>query len=168
MKMRLFIAVAIVLTAVSAAQRVAAAADAPAPAPTSGATTVMVPTIFASLAALAFGLFFWIMFYFHCDYVEFAICLRLLACLGVLILFYSSILGWLHRFISLSLVSFIILYWRWELMNKYYLFGHRLFQLTFFCVGFCFTIVLILFYQWNGSIINFFPFRQKKKKRLKL
>lgn len=57
MKMRLFIAVAIVLTAVSAAQRVAAA-DAPAPAPTSGATTVMVPTIFASLAALAFGLLF--------------------------------------------------------------------------------------------------------------
>lgn len=56
--MRLFMAVAIVLTALSAAQRVAAAADAPAPAPTSGATTVLVPTIFASLAALAFGLFF--------------------------------------------------------------------------------------------------------------
>lgn len=157
--MRLFIAVAIVLTAVSAAQRVAAAADAPAPAPTSGATTVMVPTIFASLAALAFGLFFWIMFYFHCDYVEFAICLRLLACLGVLILFNSSIIGWLHRFISLSLVSFIILYWRWELMNNIICLVINYFNWHFSVLD------SVSLNQWNGSIINFFPLQTKKKKK---
>ncbi|XP_043691192.1 arabinogalactan protein 13-like [Telopea speciosissima] len=56
LKMRLFTAVVLMVLAVSAVQNVAAA-EAPAPAPASDAA-VFVPTVFASLAALAFGLFF--------------------------------------------------------------------------------------------------------------
>ncbi|XVF06596.1 hypothetical protein REPUB_Repub06bG0062600 [Reevesia pubescens] len=56
LRMRLFFAMVIVLMAVSAVQNVAAA-DAPAPSPTSDATA-FVPTVFASLVALAFGLLF--------------------------------------------------------------------------------------------------------------
>ncbi|XP_039022525.1 arabinogalactan protein 14-like [Hibiscus syriacus] len=54
LRMRLFFATVVVLMA--AIQNVAAA-DAPAPSPTSDATT-FVPTVVASLVALAFGLFF--------------------------------------------------------------------------------------------------------------
>lgn len=54
--MRLFFAAMIMLMAASAIQNVAAA-DAPAPSPTSDAT-LFVPTIFASLVALAFGFLF--------------------------------------------------------------------------------------------------------------
>ncbi|KAK8589775.1 hypothetical protein V6N13_088595 [Hibiscus sabdariffa] len=56
LRMRLFFAMVVVLMAVSAIQNVSAA-DAPAPSPTSDATT-FVPTVFASLVALAFGLLF--------------------------------------------------------------------------------------------------------------
>ncbi|GKV51700.1 hypothetical protein SLEP1_g58331 [Rubroshorea leprosula] len=56
LKMRLFLAVVVVLMAVSTVQNVAAS-DAPAPAPTSDATT-FVPAAFASVVALAFGLLF--------------------------------------------------------------------------------------------------------------
>ncbi|XWS64855.1 hypothetical protein CRYUN_Cryun05aG0039800 [Craigia yunnanensis] len=53
LRMTLFLAMVIVLMAVSAVQNVTAA-DAPAPSPTSDATAFM-PTVFASLVALAFG-----------------------------------------------------------------------------------------------------------------
>jgi hypothetical protein len=56
LKMRVFLAIMVVLMAVSAVQDVAAA-DAPAPSPTSDATT-FVPAAIASLVALAFGLLF--------------------------------------------------------------------------------------------------------------
>ncbi|KAI7996950.1 Arabinogalactan protein 14 [Camellia lanceoleosa] len=52
MKMKLFVAVVMMLMAVSAVQNVAAA-EAPAPTPTADATA-FVPTAFASIAALAF------------------------------------------------------------------------------------------------------------------
>jgi Na+-translocating ferredoxin:NAD+ oxidoreductase RnfA subunit len=55
-KMGLFFAVMIVLMAALATQN-AAATDAPAPSPTSDAT-LFAPTMFASLAALAFGFLF--------------------------------------------------------------------------------------------------------------
>ena len=55
--MRLFFAAMIMLMAASATQHVAAATHAPAPSPTSDAA-LFVPTIFASLAALAFGFVF--------------------------------------------------------------------------------------------------------------
>ncbi|KAE8705150.1 Arabinogalactan peptide 12 [Hibiscus syriacus] len=54
LRTRLFFAMVVVLMAVSAIQNVAAA-DAPAPSPTSDATA-FVPTVVASLVALAFGL----------------------------------------------------------------------------------------------------------------
>lgn len=54
--MKLFVAVVMLLMAVSAVGNVAAA-EAPAPSPVSDAT-VFLPTAFASLAALAFGLLF--------------------------------------------------------------------------------------------------------------
>ncbi|XWS57859.1 hypothetical protein CRYUN_Cryun09bG0209600 [Craigia yunnanensis] len=54
--MRLFLATMIVLMLVSTVKNVAAA-DAPALSPTSDATTFM-PTMFASLVGLAFGLLF--------------------------------------------------------------------------------------------------------------
>ncbi|XVF42556.1 hypothetical protein PTKIN_Ptkin01aG0372900 [Pterospermum kingtungense] len=53
LRMRLFLAMVVVLMTV---QNVAAT-DAPAPSPASDATA-FVPTVFASLVALAFGLFF--------------------------------------------------------------------------------------------------------------
>ncbi|XP_042516842.1 arabinogalactan protein 13-like [Macadamia integrifolia] len=56
LKMRLFAAVILMVLAVSAVQNVAAA-EAPAPAPTSDAA-IFVPTVFVSLAAIAFGLLF--------------------------------------------------------------------------------------------------------------
>ncbi|KAF5448031.1 hypothetical protein F2P56_033536, partial [Juglans regia] len=56
MKLKLFVTMLMVLVAVSFVQN-AAAAEAPAPSPTSEAT-IFIPTFFASLAALAFGLFF--------------------------------------------------------------------------------------------------------------
>ncbi|TYI02475.1 hypothetical protein ES332_A11G270000v1 [Gossypium tomentosum] len=56
LRMRLFLAMMVVLMAMSAVQYVAAA-DATAPTPTSDATA-FVPTAFASLVALAFGLLF--------------------------------------------------------------------------------------------------------------
>ncbi|KAJ6858401.1 arabinogalactan protein 13-like [Populus alba x Populus x berolinensis] len=56
LKMRVFLAIMVVLMAASAVQN-AAAADAPAPSPTSDAST-FVPAAFASLVALAFGLLF--------------------------------------------------------------------------------------------------------------
>ncbi|XP_043692223.1 arabinogalactan protein 13-like [Telopea speciosissima] len=56
LKMRLFAAVILMVLAVSAVQNVAAA-EAPAPAPASDAA-VFVPTVFASLTALAFGFLF--------------------------------------------------------------------------------------------------------------
>lgn len=49
-----FMAMVIVLMGVSSA----AEAEGPAPIPTSDATTVFVPAMFASLAALAFGILF--------------------------------------------------------------------------------------------------------------
>ncbi|KAB2607545.1 arabinogalactan peptide 13-like [Pyrus ussuriensis x Pyrus communis] len=56
MKMNLFVALLVVMmVAFSGIQQ--AAAEAPAPSPTSDAFT-FTPTFFASLAALAFGLFF--------------------------------------------------------------------------------------------------------------
>ncbi len=57
MKVKLFVALLMVaLMAISSVQK-AAAADAPAPGPTSDAA-IFVPTFLASLAALAFGMFF--------------------------------------------------------------------------------------------------------------
>ncbi|KAF5735153.1 arabinogalactan peptide 13-like [Tripterygium wilfordii] len=56
MKMRVFMGIVVVLMATSAVQNVAAA-DSPAPSPTSDAT-VFVPTMFASLAPLVFGLLY--------------------------------------------------------------------------------------------------------------
>ncbi|XP_058212384.1 arabinogalactan protein 13-like [Rhododendron vialii] len=60
MKVKLFVAVVMMVVAVSAVQNVGAAptpAHAPAPSPVSDAG-VFVPTAFASLVALAFGLLF--------------------------------------------------------------------------------------------------------------
>ncbi|XP_050218789.1 arabinogalactan protein 12-like [Mercurialis annua] len=54
MKMRLFVAVMVVLMAV---QNVAAQVEAPAPSPVSDAA-LFVPAVFASFAALFFGLLF--------------------------------------------------------------------------------------------------------------
>ncbi|KAF3953060.1 hypothetical protein CMV_021456 [Castanea mollissima] len=54
MKLRFFVALMVVLMAISSVQK-AAAAEAPAPSPTSDAA-IFVPTFFASLVALAFGL----------------------------------------------------------------------------------------------------------------
>ncbi|KAJ9179901.1 hypothetical protein P3X46_008214 [Hevea brasiliensis] len=54
LKVRVFVAIVVVLMAVSAVQNVAAQ-EGPAPSPASDAT-VFVPTVFASLAAFAFGL----------------------------------------------------------------------------------------------------------------
>lgn len=54
--MRLLFAVAVMLMAVSAVQN-ASAADAPTPSPTADAAG-FVPAVFASLVAIAFGLFF--------------------------------------------------------------------------------------------------------------
>ncbi|XP_058204788.1 arabinogalactan protein 13-like [Rhododendron vialii] len=56
LRMKLFVAVVMLLMAVSAVGNVAAA-EAPAPSPVSDAT-VFLPAAFASLAALAFGLLF--------------------------------------------------------------------------------------------------------------
>ncbi|KAF8403980.1 hypothetical protein HHK36_012090 [Tetracentron sinense] len=56
-KMRLFTAVVMMIMAVSAVQNVEAA-EAPAPSPTSDAAVLFIPTAFASLMALAFGLLF--------------------------------------------------------------------------------------------------------------
>ncbi|XP_021898216.1 arabinogalactan peptide 13-like [Carica papaya] len=56
MKMRLFMAIVVVFMAASVVQNVAAQ-EAPAPSPASDAA-VFVPTVFASLVALAFGFFF--------------------------------------------------------------------------------------------------------------
>ena len=47
----------VVMVALSSIEKVAAA-DAPAPSPTSDAITLLVPTFFASLAALAFEVLF--------------------------------------------------------------------------------------------------------------
>lgn len=55
--MRLFLAMVIVVLALSTGVQNVAAADAPAPSPTSDAT-IFLPTLFASLAALAFGMLF--------------------------------------------------------------------------------------------------------------
>lgn len=52
--MKLFVAMMVVLMAAATMQK-AAAAEAPAPSPASDAT-VFVPTLFASVAALAFGM----------------------------------------------------------------------------------------------------------------
>ncbi|XWS42678.1 hypothetical protein CRYUN_Cryun16bG0034700 [Craigia yunnanensis] len=57
LKMRICLAMVIVLMAVFAVQNVVAATDAPAPSPTSDAIT-FVPTVFASFVALAFGFLF--------------------------------------------------------------------------------------------------------------
>ncbi|KAF8035384.1 hypothetical protein BT93_C1419 [Corymbia citriodora subsp. variegata] len=54
MKMKLFVAMMVVLMAAANVQK-AAAAEAPAPSPVSDAA-VFVPTFFASVVALAFGL----------------------------------------------------------------------------------------------------------------
>ncbi|KDP39696.1 hypothetical protein JCGZ_02716 [Jatropha curcas] len=56
LKMRVFLALVVVVMAFSAVQNVAAQ-EAPAPSPASDAT-IFVPTIFASFVALAFGLLF--------------------------------------------------------------------------------------------------------------
>lgn len=56
MKLKLFVTLLVVLMAISSVQK-AVAADAPAPTPTSDAA-IFVPTFFASLVALAFGLCF--------------------------------------------------------------------------------------------------------------
>ncbi|XP_018806172.1 arabinogalactan protein 13-like [Juglans regia] len=56
MRLKLFVIMLVVLMAISSVQK-AAAAEAPAPSPTSEAVIFM-PTFFASLAALAFGLLF--------------------------------------------------------------------------------------------------------------
>ncbi|GMN60438.1 hypothetical protein TIFTF001_029508 [Ficus carica] len=56
MRMRLFFTLTVVVMAVCAVQNVAAA-DAPAPNPTSDATC-FVPTVLASLGAIAMGLLF--------------------------------------------------------------------------------------------------------------
>ncbi|KAL5835050.1 hypothetical protein ACOSQ3_014639 [Xanthoceras sorbifolium] len=56
MKMRLFLAMVVMVMAVSGVQNVSAA-DSPAPSPTSDASAFL-PTFFASLAALSFGLLF--------------------------------------------------------------------------------------------------------------
>ncbi|XP_038696837.1 arabinogalactan protein 13-like [Tripterygium wilfordii] len=56
LKMRVFMAIVVVLMVVSAIPNVAAA-DSPAPSPTSDAAAI-VPAAFASLAALAFGLLY--------------------------------------------------------------------------------------------------------------
>ncbi|XP_022743951.1 arabinogalactan peptide 13-like [Durio zibethinus] len=56
LRVRLFFAMVVALMAVSTVQNVAAA-DAPAPSPTSDAIA-FVPTVFASLVALAFGFLF--------------------------------------------------------------------------------------------------------------
>ncbi|KAH7571703.1 hypothetical protein JRO89_XS04G0122100 [Xanthoceras sorbifolium] len=55
-QMRLFLAMVVMVMAVSGVQNVSAA-DSPAPSPTSDASAFL-PTFFASLAALAFGLLF--------------------------------------------------------------------------------------------------------------
>nr|POE46449.1 arabinogalactan peptide 14 [Quercus suber] len=57
MKLKFFVALMVVLMAISSVQKAAAATDAPAPSPTSDAA-IFVPTFFASLVALAFGLVF--------------------------------------------------------------------------------------------------------------
>lgn len=57
MKMKLFVAVLVAVTVFSAVQQTAAAVDAPAPSPTSDASS-FIPTFFASLAVMAFGLLF--------------------------------------------------------------------------------------------------------------
>ena len=57
MKLKLFVTLLVVLMAISSVQKAAAATEAPAPSPTSDAAT-FVPTFFASLVALAFGLVF--------------------------------------------------------------------------------------------------------------
>ena len=58
MKLKFFVALMVVLMAISSVQKAAAATEAPAPSPTSDAA-IFVPTFFASLVALAFGLVFW-------------------------------------------------------------------------------------------------------------
>ncbi|CAN6555877.1 unnamed protein product [Malus baccata var. baccata] len=57
MKMNLFVALLVVMMVAFSGIQQVAAAEAPAPSPTSDAFT-FAPTFFASLAALAFGLFF--------------------------------------------------------------------------------------------------------------
>ncbi|CAN6841656.1 unnamed protein product [Brassica oleracea] len=57
MKMKLFIAVLVALIVFSAVRQSAAAVDAPAPSPTSDASS-FIPTFFASVTVLAFGLIF--------------------------------------------------------------------------------------------------------------
>ncbi|XP_018475255.1 arabinogalactan protein 14-like [Raphanus sativus] len=57
MKMKLFVAVLVAMIAFSAVQHSAAAVDAPAPSPSSDASS-FIPTFFASVAVLAFGLLF--------------------------------------------------------------------------------------------------------------
>lgn len=58
MMMKVLVAVVLMLMAVSSVQ-IASAADAPAPAPAADAS-IFVPTVFASLVALMFGMLFWI------------------------------------------------------------------------------------------------------------
>ncbi|XP_058073759.1 arabinogalactan protein 14-like [Magnolia sinica] len=58
LKVRIFaVALMAVIMATSMIERTAAA-DAPAPSPTSDATSLFAPTLFASLTALIFGLFY--------------------------------------------------------------------------------------------------------------
>jgi len=63
LKMNIFVAVMVAMLVIATSG--VSAADAPAPSPASDATTLFVPTAFASLIALAFGFLFW-----SFDYVE--------------------------------------------------------------------------------------------------
>ncbi|KAJ1433253.1 hypothetical protein SESBI_06195 [Sesbania bispinosa] len=55
LKMKVFLAMLVAMLVMAASG--VSAAEAPAPSPASDATTLFVPTAFASLMALAFGLF---------------------------------------------------------------------------------------------------------------
>ncbi|CAN8248342.1 unnamed protein product [Cochlearia groenlandica] len=57
MKLKLFVAVLVAIIAVSAVQQTVAAVEAPAPSPVSDGFS-LIPTFFASIAMLAFGLLF--------------------------------------------------------------------------------------------------------------
>ena len=56
LRMKVFLALSVAMLVMAATS--VSAADAPAPSPTSDATTLFIPTAFASLVALAFGLLF--------------------------------------------------------------------------------------------------------------
>ncbi|KAE9588779.1 hypothetical protein Lalb_Chr22g0359101 [Lupinus albus] len=56
LKMKVFLALMVAMFVM--AETSVSAAEAPAPSPTSDATTLFIPTAFASLIALAFGLLF--------------------------------------------------------------------------------------------------------------